>query len=259
MILDGQRGRPKDLHPEIAHLIAKHWERDPLDSTENTCRWLDSQGLPKSIPIPTPEELDKATCVWGNLVVVRKTIRKLLRRNGNMISVRNSPLVKCLFELVDEKKHLLQESGMETVLSPGIIDYLEQSVKHVTRRMSKTGNALLQEVKALTTPCSGEKDEALASSVGVSRLDSLHYATLYCVLRLSIGQVADLFGRSKSVVYRGLAAFGRAVIKLNVFPARAGFSGILGIDEKWIKVTKSFSNEERDEGKKWRYAYLQSI
>jgi hypothetical protein len=37
IILDGQRGRPKDLHPEIAYLIAKLWERDSLDSTENTC------------------------------------------------------------------------------------------------------------------------------------------------------------------------------------------------------------------------------
>jgi hypothetical protein len=122
--------------------------------------------------------------------------------------------------------------------------------------MSKTGNALLQKVKALTIPCSGEQDEMLSASVGVSRIDSLHYATLYCVLRLSIGQVAALLGRSKSVVYRGLAAFGRAVIKLDAFPARAGFSGILGIDEKWIKIPKSFSGEERDEGKKWRYAYF---
>jgi hypothetical protein len=50
-----------------------------------------------------------------------------------MISVRSSPLVKCLFELVDEQNLLLQESGMEIVLSPGIIDYLEQSVKHELR------------------------------------------------------------------------------------------------------------------------------
>ena len=256
MILDGQRGRPATLHPEVACMVAQYWERDPLASEEQTCQWLASQGLPSDIPLPTPDELHRSSRIAGNLVVVRNTIRRQLERNGNMISVRLSPLVNRLFELVDAQHRLLVKAGIEPVVITGIVDRIGQSAHNTSCRMSRTGGALLRKLRALATPPSAEQDEALAASVGVSWLEPLHYATLYCVLRLSIGQVAALVGRSKSVVYRGLAAFGRAVIILDAFPARTGFSGIMGIDEKWVRIPKSFSREERNKGKKWRYAYF---
>ena len=58
------------------------------------------------------------------------------------------------------------------------------------------------------------------------------------------------------MVYRGLVALEQALSQLDPFPAATRFSGVLGIDEKWVKIPKSFSDKERAEGKKWRYAFF---
>jgi hypothetical protein len=79
---------------------------------------------------------------------------------------------------------------------------------------------------------------------------------LYCLLRLSVARVAALTGRSKAAVYRGLRTLARAVEELDPFPAALGFSGVLGLDEKWLRIPKSFSKEDRAQGKRWRYAHF---
>jgi len=101
-----------------------------------------------------------------------------------------------------------------------------------------------------------EDDEALAASVGPSHVADLHYAVLYCMLQLSISQVARLLDKSKSAVYRGLVRFAQIVEQLDPFPAHIRFSGVLALDEKWVKIPKSFTEEQRDEGKKWRYVFF---
>lgn len=63
-------------------------------------------------------------------------------------------------------------------------------------------------------------------------------------------------GRSKSAVYRALTRFGHVVIHLDLYPAARGFSGVLGLDEKWLRIPKSFQVEQRLAGKKWRYAHF---
>jgi hypothetical protein len=123
-------------------------------------------------------------------------------------------------------------------------------------RVSKTGRELLGAMRALTTPPTCDEDELLAASVGAWNLSPLHYGVLYCLLQLGIGQVAALVGRSKSTVYRGLVALDRCLQHLDPWPAAAGFSGVLALDEKWLRIPKSFSPEQRQQGKKWRYAHF---
>ena len=127
---------------------------------------------------------------------------------------------------------------------------------HERRGLSRTGKALVGWLTRLTCPPSEGDDAELSRQVGTTTLAPLHFGALYCLLGLSIGQVAALVGRSKSVVYRGLVALEGALSELDPFPAAANFSGVLGIDEKWVKIPKSFSDKERGEGKKWRYAFF---
>jgi len=109
-------------------------------------------------------------------------------------------------------------------------------------------------LRSLLVRPSPAEDGALAESLGQSGIEPLHYSVLYCVLGLSIGKIAALVGRSKSAVYRALVVLGQAID--DPFPASHHFSGVLAIDEKWVQIPKSFTQEERQSGRKWRYVFV---
>jgi len=69
MILDGIGGRPTRLPPEVRALLTAHWERNPLATNEQTCRWLKTQDLPPDEPIPSPADLQAINHLSGNLVL----------------------------------------------------------------------------------------------------------------------------------------------------------------------------------------------
>lgn len=122
---------------------------------------------------------------------------------------------------------------------------------------SAAGLELLKIIKPLAHRALSEEEErAVLEIVGQCNLDPLHYSALYSCLRLSVGQVAALVGKSKSATYRTIARLGRLAMEVDFYPAASGFSGILALDEKWLKMLKTFTLEERKAGKKWRYAHF---
>jgi len=254
MILDGRGGRPSTLHPDVVKSIAEHWQRDPLASCEETCRWLATRRMPPGVPLPTPEELGRQTRIHGNLLPMRNAVRRLLDVTGGKAGVRHAVLVKRLLEVLDEQDRLLRDAGVEAPRSPGIVERTADGDR--SGRISKTGAAFLAVLRPLVSAVSVERDGHLAATTGAPDLAPLRFAALRSVLRLSIGQVAALVGRSKSAVHRGLVGCERVLTALDPFPAAAGFGGILGLDEKWLRIPKSFPEKERAEGRKWRYAHF---
>jgi transposase IS66 family protein len=256
MVLRGRAGRPSRLHPLVLEAVARHWERSPLASLDETCQWLAAQKLPASTPLPDTEQLRATRRIEGNLILMRNATRRRLERSKGGVAVRPELLVERLLEVVDQQAQQLRDAGLATPSMPGLIEAALGDESPAPRRPSRTGRALMTTLQALTTPPSAEQDEELCAAIGASALSPLHFGALYCLLQLSIGQVAALVGRSKSVVYRGLLTLARTVEALDPFPAATGFSGVLGLDEKWLRIPKSYSAEQRKEGKRWRYAHF---
>lgn len=254
MVIHGQRGRPRHFHLEVEMLLASFWERNPLVTWEETYEWLSGQPLPAGVRLPSEERLKKMTTLRGNLLTMRSAIQRLLRRAAGGAMVHPEYRFRRLLEVVDEQARLLKDAGIQGPSVPAILADNREPVQDDVR--SRTGRALLQAVKTLFAVPAPEDDEALAASVGTSNMADLHYAVLYCMLQLSISQVAGLVDKSKSVVYRGLVRFAGVVEQLDPFPAHARFSGVLALDEKWVKIPKSFAKEQRDQGKKWRYVFF---
>jgi len=256
MILDSRKTRSTALDPGVRALVAQHWERDPLASIEETCRWLASQDLPSGVAVPSPDELRALQQLPGNLVVVRNAVRRLLARSQGICQLVPQRLQRYLLEVLDDQARQMQQAGLQPAAMPGIVEVGLDAARNAATRLSKRSLALLISLGSLTKRLGPEQDEALAASVGTDLLAPLHWALLYCTLRVSIGQVAVLVGKSKSVVYRGLTTLARSLDALDPFPPAARFSGILGLDEKWVKIPKSFAKAEQEAGKKWRYVYF---
>lgn len=256
MILTGRRGRRWKLHPAVLAAIASHWERNPLATPEQTHRWLAAQQLGDDVPLPSLDQLRATARVDGNLVRIRNKFRRLLEHNPERATVRPDVVFERLLEVVDAQAEQLREAGLEPVPMPGVVEIAFGDTRTPKTRPSKIARALMASLQALTTRPSPERDAQLCASIGDWNVSPLHLGALYCLLQLSIGQVAALVGKSKSVVYRGLKILDRALEELDPFPAVTRFSGVLGLDEKWLRIPKSFSAEEQKQGKRWRYAHF---
>jgi len=101
MILDGIGGRPTKLHPEVRALLTSHWERNPLATYEETCRWLRTQNLPPDEPVPSPADLQAINHLSGNLVLAHNAVVRLLRRRGRVLTLALRPLYRHLLQVVD--------------------------------------------------------------------------------------------------------------------------------------------------------------
>ena len=256
MIVDGPGGRPSLLHPQVRAAIVSHWERDPLASVEATCRWLAEQDLPPEAALPSPDELRAVRHLPGNLVVARNAARRLIERRGRSVSLALPALFRKLLEVVDAQHRRLCAAGVQPGPMPGVVRLAQDGARDATVRASETGLALMASMQALTAAPTPQQDEELAACVGTDHLAPLHWATLYCTLQISIGQVAALADRSKSVVYGGLVRLSRILEEIDPFPAATRFSGALALDEKWVKIPKSFCKADRDQGRRWRYVHF---
>lgn len=252
----GSAGRPRTLSPALEKRVASFWERDPLATPEMCHQWLAAQSLPAGTELPSVEYLARLRYVPGNLATVRHSMARLFTRKGEPPPLRREPLLSRLFEVIDAQDRALEALKGPPVLRPGVVNAIAQQVPESVLEHTRTSKALVHALSPLTTVPSELDDLALMNQVGLKELPALHCATLYCSLRLSIGQISALVGHSKSVVYRALVRFARAIEGLDLFPPAQHFSGVLGLDEKWLKIPKSYSKEERLAGKKWRYAHF---
>jgi len=167
--------------------------------------------------------------VEENRVIISTNVPAVLSLNMVCEADEQLAMVLCRLLCSSQGKHLLTHQEIATAF--GKKDRRDCSNLHGTRQAgpdgsgSRTGLALLQVLKKLFAPLAAEDDENLAANLGGANVASLHYGVLYCVLRLSIS-------------------------------AHIHFSGVLSLDEKWVKIPKSFTKEQRDGGKKWRYVFF---
>ena len=258
MILDGERTRRPTIHPRLRERVARYWEREPLASAELTRAWLASQETSSdradSIGLPSLEQIKTMHYLDGDLVAVRRAVRRQLERGS--CGIRPSTLQRQLLEVVDAQDERLRQARTEPVAMPGLVEAARQAVAAPEHRPTRTALALVEHLRSLVATTSPEQDEQLAEALGADQLAPLHFGTLYCLLRLSFGQVAALVGRSKSVVYRAMVSLAHCLDALDPWPASTRFSGVLALDEKWVKIPKSYTKEERHKGKRWRYAHF---
>jgi transposase-like protein len=245
---------PPTIHPVVQQRIARHWQRDPLASAEQTAAWLASRTVIDGVSLPTVEQVRKMKHLAGDLVATRRAIRRQL--DGDLCGVKLPMQHRRLVEVVDAQDQRLRQHGIEPPPLPGSVETTLDASDQAAPSLSRTARALLSALRGLVTAPRPEQDQQLAESVGSQLLSPLHFGLLYCLLRLSISQVATLVGRSKSVVYRGLVRFARCLEHLDLWPSARGFSGVLAIDEKWVRISKSFSTDERHKGKRWRYVHF---
>ena len=184
-----------------------------------------------------------------------RALTRFVLRSNDVVSIRKDVLITSLLKVIDAQDRLVQEAGLAPVPRPGVVEAM-QTTKTDAPELSRTAQALCKAIAPLAIVPTAEQDQALALQVGLSNLAPLHFGMLYCGLGLSIGQVSALVKRSKSVVYRSLVLLGKALETLDLYPPAQTFSGVLGLDEKWVKIPKSFSKEDQAAGKKWRYAHF---
>lgn len=256
MLLRSIPGRSRYLTPVLERMVTSFWERDPFATPLQCHQWLATQSLPEGTELPSAERLGSIAYIPGNLVTVRRSTARLFSRTHERTVLRHESLLSTLFGVIDSQDRTIQMLKGEPVVRSGLVQRMASLVHPIVRHPTRTSSALYQAIAPLTTVLKSQEDEALMNQVGLKELSPLHCATLYCMLRLSISQVATLFGKSKSVVYRELVRFSRAIESLELFPPAQHFSGILGLDEKWLKIPKSYSKEDRLAGKKWRYAHF---
>lgn len=250
------RGRHRSLHPEVEKRLASYWERDPLATPQQCAQWLATQSFPDGCQLPSAEHLTQLTRLPGNLVTVRHSLSRLLSRANDSLTLRHDTLISRLFEVIEAQDRQLSTREAPPISRPGLVNLAAEQLPKSILQPTRTAKALSKVLAPLTTVPDEAQDLVLMSQVGLKELTPLHCATLYCTLSMSIGQVAALLGRSKSVIYRALRTFARAVQTLDLFAPAQHFSGVLGLDEKWLKVPKSYSLQERQGGKRWRYAHF---
>lgn len=257
LVLEGRRGRPSLVHPEVQDALAAYWAQCPLATDEETIDWLKERRWLGDVPLPSPEELKRETRIDGNLLAVRSTLRRMLARSNNDrgYAVRRDVTLRALFDLVDRQDAMLLEAGVTPPARPGLLG-TGDSEAPMSVRPSRTVSKLADGFRTLCRNVMPFEDENAASSLAGGWVDCIHHALLYCSFRLSIRQVADIVGRSKSTVYRRLVAVAAALEEVDPFPAALHFSGCLGLDEKWVAIPKSFSKQQQHDGKKWRFVFF---
>ena len=79
---------------------------------------------------------------------------------------------------------------------------------------------------------------------------------LYTYFRASFGRIALFYRFSKARAYEFFCTFGRASAQamLEVCGAGLHYSGVLVIDEKWVKIPKHF--QAKGLKRKFAFAYL---
>jgi len=256
MLISGRPGRHRLTHPVLERSLASFWQRDPLASLEQFHQWLCQHPLPDGLPTPSLEELKRITYLPGNLVTVHRTLNQKLSRSEQSYSLRNGALVAQLFEIVEAQDKALVAAGTAPFPRSGLVSKAACLLEKPSLAHNRVSTALIRVLEPLTSPPDEKEAQALISTVGMDQVAPFHYAALYCCLRMSFGRIATLMGRSKSVIYRSMRNFARAIEDLDLFDPSVHFSGYLGLDEKWLKIPKSYTESERKKGKKWRYAHF---
>ena len=183
------------------------------------------------------------TAVSADFLKLRARVKKAFARE--LISYKENELVKQLFDLVESQHNLLKEHNLvpqadeiklETLKGFARVNTLKKELKHTVR---------IKNMKALI----------MNPHIQTAHLPKpLEAIKLYAYFNSSFGHIAHHLKVSKSTVFYWVQSFILSLQMTLLFPAHC--SGTIGFDAKWVKITKSFSPQERSKGAQWRYVYI---
>ena len=134
----------------------------------------------------------------------------------------------------------------------------EQTTKKSSQTRTLSCGKHKRQVSTETRRCGNPECERKVFTVSEKAKEfwlelSLQVLLHYAYFRSSFGRIASFYGMSKSTTYTLFCTFGRASVHamLEVYGPGAHFSGVLVIDEKWIKIPKHF----RAKGLKRKFAF----
>jgi hypothetical protein len=228
--------RSRVLTREVKQAIHCFWIKNWWATEREVFESLQHIGLFKPEAKFCPSTIRAA--VSSDFLQLRAQVKKAFDRG--LISYKEDELVKQLFDLVQTQHDLIKAHNLlpqieqlkiETLKSFSRQDTLKKELKQTARIrnieiqiMNPQGHKLLQAIKS--------------------------YGYFHC----SYGRIAYHLKVSKSTVFYWVQSF---ILYLQIRCLFSStFSGAMGFDVKWVKIAKSYPEDKRSKGAKWRYVYL---
>jgi transposase-like protein len=232
--------RASVLTEEIKQAIQNFWAQNWWATEREVFEIMQHIGLFKPDAKFCPSTIRAA--VSCDFLKLRAQVKKTFTRE--FISYKNDELVKQLFDLVQNQYDLLKAHDL--------VPKIEQLKLEALKAFSKT-NTLKKELKQ-TARIKNIQTQILNPQIQPHLPKPLQAIKLYGYFACSYGRIAYHMKVSKSTVFYWVQSFILCLQITFFFPSTC--SGTIGFDAKWVKITKSYSTEEKIKGKKWRYVFV---
>jgi transposase-like protein len=229
------------LTKEVKEAIGNFWTKNWWASEEEVFNHLQQIGLFK--PNAKFSSSTIRAAVSKDFLRLRSQVKKAFLQG--LISYKNEELLKQLFELLESQTTLLKQHNL--------LPEVEELKINTIKTFSRCGS-LKKELKQ-TARIKNIKQKIMNPQTQDLRLSTpLQAIKFYAYFNSSYGRVAQYLKVSKSSVFYWTQSFILFLEVTYLFPPKC--SGVVGFDAKWVKITKSFSKEERLKGHKWRYVFI---
>jgi transposase-like protein len=242
--------RNRHEYQELIEVVEQMLLEEPLLSSKKVRKKIVASGVmkEKGWKVVSLMAVHKATAMIDTYKY-RKAIRKCFIKKGNHL--RPDYVLGTLYQLIERLTERLEQQGLAPVAEKISLESIRQVASSETT------------VKNATLPRSGRFSdvenllrEGTICDNDISLLNAFAAVRLYVQGLASFETVGRILGRCRSGVYYWVQRFGQMAreISAEILPPRS--SGAIGVDEKWVAIPKSFSKEERRNGKKWRFLYF---
>jgi transposase-like protein len=228
------------LTGEVKQAIQCFWTKNWWTTDRQVFDHLQRIGLFKPDAKFCPSTIRSA--VSCDFFKLRAQVKKAFDRE--LISYKKDELVKQLFDLVQTQHDLLKAHDL--------VPQIEQLKLKILKTFSRT-NTLKKELKQ-TTRIKNIQTQIMNPPIQTHLPKPSEAIKLYGYFACSYGRIAYHLKVSKSTVFYWVQSFILCLQITFFFPSTC--SGTIGFDAKWVKITKSYSTEEKNKGKKWRYVYV---
>jgi len=244
-------GRVWQVTEDVRKLIEDAWLENPFLTYKQLQEIIIDSGILKgkhreNIGLRTIRE----AFFCADLNKFRKAWLKLLVRGEQKVD--QEYIIHQLYKIIDEYHGILDQHGLTRKSTKIRLESIKQLLSinssEVTRKNNFKKGKLLEIQDYLKTGSVDNEDSGLPNVFAALRL--------YIQGTVSYETTGRMIGRCRSGVWYWVQRFGKVVIDIQheILPLKN--SGAIGIDEKWVKIPKSYSSTERNKGKKWRYVYF---
>jgi transposase-like protein len=233
--------RASVLTEEVKAAIRSYWTNNWWVKEEQVFAHLQHIGLLK--PDAKFSSSTIRAAVSADFLKLRAQVKKAFVQE--LISYKENVLIKQLFDLIESQHDLLKAHNLVPQIDQLKVEELTTFSRVNTQRDELKETARIRNIKTqIMNPQT--QDSHLAKP-----LDAIKS---YGYLNSSYGRIAHNLKVSKSTVFYWVQSFILYLRISCVFPTTC--SGTMGFDVKHVKCAKSYSEEERKKGAKWRYVYI---